>query len=252
MITAAGDPLVASAQENPELFWALRGGGNFGVVTRFQFNLTPMDTVLAGRVTIQATPEALRQLVDVLVGAPDGLTVIASILQAALMPQVPGACQERLPDAWHGQLVASLRVAHSGPIGDDQGVLDLLRRIGPTVEDSLGRKPYPELFPPPSGARMATAVRSLFLDDLDERAIEIVTRRMADPGMPDAWIQMRFLGGAMARVMNDRTAFGHRDRRAAATLITPFEDPGETARHEAWAGEFEAELLAVGCGPGPS
>jgi hypothetical protein len=85
----------------------------------------------------------------------------------------------------------------------------------------VGRKPYPALFPPPSETRIGTAVRSLFLDDLDERAIEIIELRLADPIMPDAWIQMRFLGGAAARVANDETAFGHRDRRAIATLIAP-------------------------------
>jgi hypothetical protein len=163
----------------------------------------------------------LRQLVDVLFGAPDGLTIIASILRASPVPGPSDSWQGRLPDAWHGRLVASLRVAHSGPIGDDQGVLDLLRSIGPTVEDSVGRKPYPELFPPPSETRIAVAVRTLFLDDLDDQAFETVERRMADPTMPDAWIQMRFLGGAAARVANDETAFGHRDRRAIATLIAP-------------------------------
>ncbi len=251
MITAAGDRLTASTVEHPDLFWALRGGGgNFGVVTRFRFSLTPLDTILAGRVTVQATPEVLRRLVDVLVGAPNGLTVITSILRAQPTPDLSGSWQARLPDAWHGRLVASLRLAHSGPVADDPAVLELLRSIGPGVEDSVGRKPYPALFPPPDGSRLATAVRSLFIDDLDERAGEIIERHLADASTPDAWIQMRFLGGALARVMNDETAFGHRDRRAAATLITPFEDPTETAHHEAWAAEFEAELLAAGCGSG--
>ena len=243
VIIAAGDRLIASSTENPELFWALRGGGgNFGLVTRFRFNLHPVDTVLAGRVLVPATPGVLRRLIGVLSGAPDGLTVIAGLFPAPLMPEIP--------DAWHGRLLASLRFAHSGPIADDQSVLDLLRSIGPCVEDSVGRKPYPALFPPPSGARMAYAVRTLFVDDLDERAIEIVEGRMAAPSSPEAWIQLRVLGGAAARVANDETAFGHRDRRATATLIAPYEDLTETARHEAWTADFEAELLAAGCGSG--
>jgi hypothetical protein len=251
VITATGDRLAASARENPDLFWAIRGGGgNFGVVTRLRFALKPLETVLAGRITVQATPDVLRRLVDVLFGAPDGLTVIASVLQALPMPEFPDAWQGRLPDAWHGRLVASLRIAHSGPIEDDHGVLDLLRSIGPTVEDSLGRKAYPALFPPAGGARVATAVRTLFLDDLDDQASEIIDRRLTDPHMPDAWIQMRFLGGAAARVANDETAFGYRHRRAAAVLIAPYEDLTPTAQHEDWIADFEAELLAAGCGSG--
>jgi FAD/FMN-containing dehydrogenase len=128
-------------------------------------------------------------------------------------------------------------------------MLDLLRSIGPGVEDSVIRTKYPALLPSPDGTRIGTAVRSMFLDDLDDLAIEIITWRMADPRMPDAWIQMRILGGAMARVANAETAFGHRDRRATATLIAPFEDLTTAARHEHWVAGFGAELLAAGCGP---
>jgi FAD/FMN-containing dehydrogenase len=243
VIIAAGDRLMASAAENTELFWALRGGGgNFGVVTRFRFNLVPMDTVFAGRVFVLATPDVLRRLIGVLAEAPDDLTVIAGIYPAPPMPQIP--------DAWHGRLVASLRFAHAGPIGDDGRVLDLLRSIGPSVDDAAERKPYPALFPSSDGSRWAYAARTLFVDALDDRAIEIIERRLGDPSSSEAWIQLRVLGGAAARVANDETAFGHRDRRATATLITPYDDPTESARHEAWTADFEAELLAAGCGSG--
>jgi FAD/FMN-containing dehydrogenase len=116
VITATGDRLTATSTENPDLFWALRGGGgNFGVVTRFRFSLTPIDTILAGRVTVQATPDVLSRLIDVLVGAPEGLTVIASVLRAQPTPDLPDTWQGRLPEAWHGRLVASLRLARARP-----------------------------------------------------------------------------------------------------------------------------------------
>src|SRR3972149_6460575 len=152
VIIAAGDRLIASSTENPELFWALRGGGgNFGLVTRFRFNLHPVDTVLAGRVLVPATPGVLRRLIGVLSGAPDGLTVIAGLFPAPLMPEIP--------DAWHGRLLASLRFAHSGPIADDQSVLDLLRSIGPRGASAArcgarpggGGRGGGGLHPPPGG-----------------------------------------------------------------------------------------------------
>ena len=148
VITAAGEHVVASSTQHPDLFWALRGGGgNFGVVTRFRYQLRPVGTVLTGDVIVEATPEVLGRLVDVLAGAPDGLTVMPSIMPAPPMPS--------LPDNWHGRLVAFLSFCHSGPVLDDQLVLDLLRSIGPSVDDSVARKPYPELFPPASGNREA-------------------------------------------------------------------------------------------------
>ncbi len=243
VITAAGDRLTASSLENPDLFWALRGGGgNFGAVTRFRFKIHSVDTVLGGRVIVRATPEVLRRVIDVLVGGPDGLTVIAGIYPAPPMPP--------FHDAWHGKLIASMRFAHSGPIADDQRVLDLLRSMGPSVEDSVARKPYPELFPPPSDVRGVYATRTLFVDDLDEKAIEIIERRMAAPSSPEAWVQMRILGGAVARVANDETAFGHRDRRALLWLITPYAELEEGRRHDAWTADFHDELVDARAGSG--
>jgi FAD/FMN-containing dehydrogenase len=243
VVTAAGERLTASAAENAELFWALRGGGgNFGVVTRFRFKLHPLDTVLAGRFITPATPAVLAGLINRLSEAPDGLTVIAGIFPSP--PDPP------FPEAWLGRLVVSLRFAHSGPIADDERVLDLLRSIGPCVEVDVGRRPYPALFPQYDDSRLAIAGRALFVDDLDQRAIEIIQRRTAEPSTPEAWMQLRVLGGAAARVANDATAFGHRERRASVWLMAAYEDLVERPLHEAWAADFEAELRAAGCGPG--
>lgn len=243
VITAAEDHLRASSTEHPDLFWALRGGGgNFGVVTRFKFQLRPVDTVLAGDVIVRATPEVLGRLVGDLAGAPDGLTVMPSIMSA---PPMPG-----LPEAWHGQLVVFLSFCHSGPVEEDEHVLELLGSMGESVVTGVERKPYPSMFPPPSGNRAAYTTGTLFVDGLDEAAIRIIEQRMASPSSPEALVHMRVLGGAFSRVANDATAFGHRDRRALIWLITPFADLGEAQRHQAWTADFESELVAAGCGSG--
>lgn len=243
VITAAGDHLRASSTEHPDLFWALRGGGgNFGIVTRFRFQLRPVDTVLAGDVIVRATPEVLGRLVGVLAGAPDGLTVMPSIMPAPQMAE--------LPEAWHGRLVVFLSFCHSGPVEDDEPVLDILRSLGESVDVGLERKPYPSMFSPPSGNREAYTTGTLFVDDLDEAAIRIIERRMASPSSPEALVHMRVLSGAVSRVADDATAFGHRDRRALIWLITPYSDLTEAERHEAWTSDFESELVAAGCGSG--
>jgi FAD/FMN-containing dehydrogenase len=243
LVTATGEQIVASPREHADLFWALRGGGgNFGVVTGFRFQLRPVDTVLAGDVVVPATPDVLRNLVDVLAGAPDGLTVMPSIMPAPPMPE--------LPEAWHHRLVAFLSFCHAGPAGDDERSLEILRSFGESVVVGLERKPYPAMFPPPSGSRVAYTTGALFVDELDDAAIAIIERRMASPSSPDALVHMRVLGGAYAREPNDATAFGHRDRRALIWLITPFDDLAGAGRHGAWTADFEAELLAAGCGSG--
>ncbi|MBI3746387.1 MAG: FAD-binding oxidoreductase [Chloroflexi bacterium] len=243
LVTAAGERLMASAAEHPDLFWAVRGGGgNFGVATRFRFQLRAVDTVLAGDVIVRATPEVLANLVGVLAGAPDGLTVMPSIMAAPPMPE--------LPEDWHGRLVVFLSFCHSGPIGDDERVVDLLRSLGESRQVAIGRKPYPAMFPEPSGTREAFASGTLFVDELDDAAIRIIERRMASPSSPEALVHLRVLGGAYARVANDATAFAHRDRRAMVWLITPFADAADAPRHEAWTADFEAELRAAGCGSG--
>jgi len=243
LVTAAGEHLTASSTDHPDLFWALRGGGgNFGVVTRFRFQLRAVDSVLAGDVIVPATPEVLARLVEVLADAPDGLTVMPSIMAAPPMPE--------LPEDWHGRLVVFLSFCHSGPIADDERVVELLQSLGDSRLVGIGRKPYPAMFPEPSGAREAFATGTLFVDDLDDAAIGIIQRRMASPSSPEALVHMRVLGGEYARVANDATAFAHRDRRAMVWLITPFADSAEAPRHEAWTADFEAELRAAGSGSG--
>jgi len=243
LITAAGDRQMASSRENTDLFWALRGGGgNFGVVTRFRFKPHPVDTVLSGEFILPATPDLLRRFVDTLVEAPDSLTVISNIMPAPSLPAIP--------EAWRGKLVISLSFVHSGPIADDARPLDLLRSLGPAIEESVMRKPYPALFPPPSGNRQAYAHRTMFVDSFDDRAIEIIQRRMAKPSSPAVAVNVRVLGGAVEQVANDATAFAHRNRRALIGLYTPYTDLLEAARHEAWTADFEAELIAAGSGSG--
>jgi FAD/FMN-containing dehydrogenase len=243
LVTAAGEHVVASPTDHPDLFWALRGGGgNFGVVTRLRFQLRAVDTVLSGDVIVQATPAVLSRLVEVLAGAPDGLTVMPTIMTAPPMPE--------LPEGWHGRLVVFLSFCHSGPVEDDERVLEILQSLGESVTVGLERKPYPSMFPPPSEDRFAYTTGTLSVDDLNDAAIAIIERRMASPSSPDAIVHMRVVGGAYSRIANDATAFGHRDRRALIWLITPYTDLTEAERHRAWTAAFEAELVAAGSGSG--
>lgn len=242
IVTADGRRRIASAVEDPDLFWAVRGAGaNFGVVTRLQFRLHPLGDVLAGDILLPATRDVLRSLVPVLLAAPDELTAMPLIMPA---PEDPA-----IPDAHRGRPVVYLSVVWSGPPDAGVAALAPLRALATPMSDTIAPKPYPELFPeddPEEGPTWAISSRALFLDALDDAMIDVIERRITEPGAPEAIVQLRVLGGAMARVPGDATAFGWRDRPALLWLITPDKDLGRAPANEAWTAAFRAELPADG------
>jgi FAD/FMN-containing dehydrogenase len=238
IVTADGRRRTASVTEEPDLFWAVRGAGaNFGVVTRLQFRLHPLDGVLAGDILLPATRDVLRSIVPQLLAAPDELTAMPMIMRAPPDPAIPGE--------HHGRLVVKLSVAWSGALDAGERALAPLRALGTPISDSVAWQSYPALFSPvdrDAEPMWGLSSRGLFLDDLDDVTIEVIERRLADAEAPDALVQLRVLGGAMARVPGDATAFGWRNRSALLWLITPYEEIGRAAEHEAWTAAFHADL----------
>ncbi|MCI0585021.1 MAG: FAD-binding oxidoreductase [Chloroflexi bacterium] len=140
IVTADGQRRIASAVEDPDLFWAVRGAGaNFGVVTRLQFRLHPLGDVLAGDILLPATRDVLRRLVPTLLAAPDELTAMPTIMVA---PEDPA-----IPDALRGRLVVYLSVVWSGPLDAGEPALAPLRALATPMSDTIAPKPYPDLFP---------------------------------------------------------------------------------------------------------
>ena len=242
IVTADGRRRIASAVEEPDLFWAVRGAGaNFGVVTRLQFRLHPLVDVLAGDILLPATRDVLRGLVPLLLAAPDELTAMPLIMTAPADPEIP--------EEHHGRLVVKLSVAWSGSPDAGERALSPLRALGTPIGDTVAWKPYPDLFTPvdrDAEPMWGISSRSLFLDDLDDRTIEVVERWLTDADAPYAIAQLRVLGGAMAQVPRDATAFGWRDRPALLWLIVPYEDLSQAAAIEAWTAAFHAELAPDG------
>jgi len=242
IVTADGRRRIASAVEDPDLFWAVRGAGaNFGVVTRLQFRLHPLHNVLAGDILLPATRDVLRSLVPVLLAAPDELTAMPTIM---LAPEDPAIAEQH-----RGRPVAYVSVAWSGPAEAGERALAPLRALGAPISDTVTWQPYPALFAPvdrDEEPTWAISSRALFLDALDDAMIDVIERRLTEPGAPGAIVQLRVLGGAMARVPGDATAYGWRDRPALLWLITPDKDPARAAANEAWTAAFRADLPADG------
>ena len=242
IVTADGRRRIASAVEEPDLFWSVRGAGaNFGVVTRLQFRLHPLDNVLAGDILLPATRDVLRSLVPVLLAAPDELTAMPTIM---LAPQDPA-----IPDQHRGRPVVYVSVAWSGPSGAGERALAPLRALGAPISDTVTWQPYPALFSPVDRDEEPTSgvsSRALFLDALDDATIDVIERRLTEADAPRAIVQLRVLGGAMARVPGDETAFGWRDQPVLLWLITPYQEIGRAAAIEAWTAAFRADLPADG------
>ncbi|MGW0197047.1 FAD-binding oxidoreductase [Nonomuraea sp. NPDC003201] len=208
LVTADGEIVRASAEENPELFWAIRGGGgNFGIVTAFEFAAHPTTDVFHGRIAFPAAEAAgvLRGWADYLRTAPEELTSIASFAN---------------PFAGGPQAPVEIFVTFDG---DDPELaaraLDPIRRLGTVIDDDVALKPYADTLvdgaTPPPGIRLVT--RSGFAD---KESVPEVLRILAEVGASEGspFIAVRSVGGAVSRVPADATAYAH--RRAELMFVT--------------------------------
>src|SRR5688572_5297643 len=244
VVTAAGDIVTASAEEHPDLFWAIRGGGgNAGIVTEFVFRLAPVGQILGGELMLPASREVLRGYLDYAASAPDDLTTIANLIYAPPAPHVP---QERV-----GELVLSILVSWTGDIPSGEQALAPLRALATPVADAVAPIPYPEIyrFTEHQAAPHAASIRMMFADELSDEALDAALSAMKQASSPFSLIQFRGLGGAMARVAPNATAFAHRERRYFVAIIGLWLDPAEDAAiHEAWTSALWRTIRHEGSG----
>jgi len=233
MVTAAGDVVRASPDENAELFWGIRGAGaNFGVVTSLEYDLHPVGTVYGGELIHPGFRDfaALRSMVDLAPTMPDEVRLMAALVTAPHAPFVPEEAR--------GKPVCVLAAAHSGPVDEGERVLAPLRAFGPPVVDTMRPQPYVELqqsvdkmIPP---GRIAY-VRSDFLGRLDDEALEVLAEHHLAATSPYSQILLHQMGGAISRVPADATAFANRDAEWMLTAIAIWVDPAEDPEpHVRW------------------
>lgn len=234
VVLADGRTVRADAATHPDLFWALRGGGgNFGVVTRLQYRLHPVSEVTGGMLFLPATPEVLAGLVTAAQEAPDELGLIANVMPCPPMPFVPAE--------HHGSLVVMALVCYAGPADDAAAALAPIRALATPLADLLRPMSYPELFPPEDPSYRPVAVsRTMFLARVDVDLAARVLDLLAEPeGM--RVVQLRPLGGAIARVPDDATAYAHRSAPLMANVAT-FVTDEDRAERLAWVERMLALL----------
>ena len=236
IVTADGRLLTASATENPDLFWALRGGGgNFGVVTRLTYALKALPEFTGGMLCLPATPETVAGFVAAAQAAPEELSTIANVMPAPPMPFLP-------PDVV-GKMVILGMLAYAGPAADAEKALAPFRALAKPYADFVKPGPYTQMYPPedPDYHPTATA-RNMFMDRIGlAEATRIVDTLQASDAMFKV-AQIRVLGGAYARVPVEATAYGHRKAPIMVNLAAFYTTPEDKLKREAWVDQFMADL----------
>ena len=245
LVTAAGELITASADEHPELFWALHGGGgNFGVATAFEFRLHPVGPdVLAGLLLYDAERGAdlLRLMRDVMVDAPQEFAPAIGYLTVPV--------DDELPAELHDRLVAAVVLCWTGPIEEGERMVAPFRALGPRA-DLVGVVPYAEfqcsIDDPPGYRNWWTAE---YLHVVSDEAIDVIhAHSLTTPTPGPAQSFVIPWGGAVARVGEDETPLTQRD---ATWVVHPFalwQNPDDDDRVIGWAKAFRADVARFASG----
>ncbi|MCD6054617.1 MAG: linked oxidase domain protein [Rubrobacteraceae bacterium] len=236
IVTADGELLRVDAETHPDLFWAIRGGGgNFGVATRFQYRLHEVDTIVGGMMILPATPDVISSFVAEAEAAPEELSTIANVMVAPPMPFLP-------PEA-HGRLVIMALLCYAGEVDEGERVVAPFRALAEPIVDMVKPMPYPQIYPPEEeDYHPIGSVRTMFIDTIDRSVAETIVEYLQTSSAQMAAAQIRVLGGAMARVPADATAFAHRSSRIMVNVAALYERPDEAAVYEPWITDFAAAL----------
>lgn len=238
LVTADGDRVTAGPTEHPDLFWALRGGGgNFGVVTALEFDLHPLGPIHGGLIALPLTRDVLRDYAEVAATAADELTMIAS---AVRLPPAPFVPQDLV-----GTPALVVLPVHAGGPHDGAAAMSVLRSLANPLIERLGPMPYPSMYQltAEGSRRQAGVTRTHSLRGLDEATIDaIVDGLPAAPAGRMAMVQVRVLGGAVARVASDATAYSHRGAGAVIAISAGAEGPSDLEASTAWAEQLASAI----------
>jgi FAD/FMN-containing dehydrogenase len=237
VVTAEGDLLYADEETHPDLFWAIRGGGgNFGVAARFKFRLHPLESFVGGMLFLPASPDVVAGVVAEAEKAPDELSTIVNVMTAPPLPF--------LPEELHGQMLVMALVAYAGDVEAGERAIAPLRALAEPVADMVRPMSYAEMYPPEEeGYRPVAVVKTMFVDSVGLGAAETIVERIQASDAMMAATQIRVMGGAMARVPADATAFAHRGSRIMVNVAAMYQNPEERPGHAAWVNGLADELL---------
>jgi FAD/FMN-containing dehydrogenase len=241
LVTADGRFVTASAAENQDLFWGLRGGGgNFGIATAFEYRLHPIGPILTGGLLLYPASEAtslLRFYREYMATATDDVMALVVFLSAPPAPFVP----EHL----HGAPMGAVGFCHTSSLEEGQQAADRFRTFSPPAVDLIGPMPYTalqQLFDPSVPFGLQVYLKSNHLGRLDDDEIDTMVTHAGGMTSPLSVVILLPFGGAIGRGGEDATAFGHRDAPYDYVIYSMWTEPGEADRHIRWTRDFAAAM----------
>ena len=237
VVTADGQRLRASESENSDLFWAVRGGGgNFGVVTRFEFQLHEIGTEVLSGLVIHPFDQAkplLARYRELLQEAPDELTTWVVLRKAPPLPF--------LPEEWHGKDVLVFALCYVGDLAAGERAVQPIRELGTPIADVVSPHPFiawQQAFDPLLTPGARNYWKSHDFAELSDGAIEALLDYAGRLPGPECEIFIAQVGGAMARVGLDATAYPNRDAHFVLNVHTRWQEAAQDETCIAWARAF--------------
>jgi FAD/FMN-containing dehydrogenase len=237
LVIASGELVHASDTENTDLFWGIRGGGgNFGVVTSFEYQLHPVGDLLAGMVVhpFGKAGEVLRFYRDFIDGCPDEVTSISGMMTGE-----------------DGNPAIAVLLCYNGDHAEGERALAPMREFGPPLLDTVGPLPYTTLqsmldAATPEGRQ--NYEKAHFFSQLSDGAIDTLIEGFARVTSPMSMLALQQVGGEMQRGAGDHAAYSHRDALYNLVLFTAWEDQGESEVHIKWARDLWEDLIPYSTG----
>jgi FAD/FMN-containing dehydrogenase len=232
VVTADGRHLRVDAEHHPDLFWAIRGGGgNFGVVTRLKFRLHELKQFTGGILMLPANPDTIAAFAAAAAAAPNELSAIGNVMPAPPLPFVP--------QAMYGRLVIFGMMAYAGDDASAERALAPFRQIATPIADLVKPMPYVGMYPPEDPNMHPTAIaRTMFVDAIDKTKAETIFDYVSKSDAAMRVAQIRVLGGAVARVPADATAYAHRSQPMLVNVAAFYTGPEDRQVRAAWVLEF--------------
>ena len=237
VVTATGEVVRASASENADLFWALRGGsGNFGVVTRFEFRLHPVGPNVLSGLIVFALSEAkavLQQYREFMAKAPDELSVWTVLRQAPPLPFLPAEV--------HGKEIIALAILYTADPKAGESLVEPLRKFGTPLGEHVGAQPYTawqQAFDPLLTPGARNYWKSHNFSALKDGLFDVVIEYVKKLPSPQCEIFFGAIGGATTRPAPDSAAYSHRDAQYVMNVHGRWSDEADDERCIRWARDY--------------
>jgi len=234
VVTADGEIVTASDSENADLFWAIRGGGgNFGVVTSFEFRLHPVGPeILSGLIVhpFEGAGSLLRRYRDVVANSPDDLSVWVVLRKAPPLPF--------LPEEWHGKLVVVLAAAYAGDMEEGKRAMEPIRSVGEPIVDVISPHPFTgwqQAFDPLLTPGARNYWKSHDFTGLSDGLIDTLVEHVQKLPSDETECFLGQLGGAINRIPVEATAYPHREVEFVVNVHTRWQEPEQDAACIQWA-----------------